>query len=69
MANPLFEEYNQNRQNNSPMNFFQALQQLKATGGDPNQRIQELLNSGKITQEQYNNAVERAKQLQKFFGK
>lgn len=30
---------------------------------DPNQAIQYLMNSGKITQEQYNQAVRQAKQL------
>jgi hypothetical protein len=58
MNNPLF--FNQ---------FMQRVQQLKAQiGGDPNKQIQQMLNSGKITQEDYNKAVERANQLRKMFG-
>ena len=67
MANSLYNQMNQ-QNNGGPMGFFQALQQLKSQGGDPNQRIQQMLNSGQITQEQYNNAVARAEQLRKFFG-
>lgn len=50
-------------------NFMQRLNYLKQTfKGDPNQKIQELLNSGKVTQEQYNQAVQQANQLKKMFG-
>lgn len=67
MANRLFNQMNPG--NNSPIGFFQALQQLKSKGGDPNQMIQNMLNSGQITQEQYNAAVAKAEQLQQIFGK
>lgn len=67
MANKLFNQMNPS--NNSPFGFFQALQQLKSKGGDPNQMIQNMLNSGQITQEQYNAAVAKAEQLQQIFGK
>ena len=71
MANPLYESMN--KQNNSPFNniqqFFQNLQQLKSSGIDPNQKIQELLNSGQVSQEQYNAAVEKAKSLLRLFGR
>lgn len=45
--------------------FMNSLNQLKAKGGDPNQMIQEMLNSGKVTQNQYNAAVQRAQEIQK----
>lgn len=32
--------------------------------GDPRQKVQELLNSGRVTQEQYNQAVKMAQQIQ-----
>lgn len=49
-------------------NFMQRLNYLKQTfKGDPNQKIQELLNSGKVTQEQYNQAVQQANQIKKMF--
>ena len=43
--------------------FTEQLNQLKAKGGDPNQIIQSMLNSGRITQAQYNSAVQRAQQI------
>lgn len=50
-------------------NFMQRLNYLKQNfKGDPNQKIQELLNSGKVTQEQYNQAVQQANQIKKMFG-
>lgn len=54
-------------QGNNIMNTIQRFQQFKQTfQGNPQQQVQQLLNSGKITQEQYNQAVEMAKQLQQF---
>lgn len=57
---------------NNPMMFnqlMQKVQQLKAQlGGDPNKQIQQMLNSGKITQADYDNAVKRAQELRKMFG-
>ena len=49
--------------NINPMQLIQDLNRLKAKGGDPNQMIQQMLNSGRITQSQYNDAVQRANQL------
>jgi hypothetical protein len=47
--------------------FMQALNKLKSQGGDPNQMIQDMLNSGRITQADYNNAVRQAQQIQQMF--
>lgn len=71
MANPYFDRYGQKPkyQNGSQMDFISALTQLKSKGGDPNQMIQQLLSSGKVTQEQYNTAVAKAQQLQTIFNK
>lgn len=64
MSNPLF-----NSMNSTPNNmngFFQRLNQLKQTfKGDPRQQIQNMLNSGQVTQEQYNRAVQMAQNIQK----
>ena len=46
------------------MQFMNQLNQLKAKGGDPNQMIQQMLNSGRISQGQYNEAVKMAQQIQ-----
>ena len=49
--------------------FMQRLNYLKQSfNGDPNQKIQELLNSGKVTQQQYDQAVKQANQIKKMFG-
>lgn len=66
MANPIFEQMNTNGSNA----IMQRVQQLKQQiGGDPNQHIQNLLNSGKVTQEQYNRAVQMANKMRGLFGK
>lgn len=74
MANPYFERYgqkqnHQNGSNVSQTDFISALAKLKSKVRDPDQMIQQLLSSGKVTQEQYNAAVAKAQQLQKIFGK
>jgi hypothetical protein len=53
--------------NINPMQFMQRLQQLKSQGGDPNQMIQQMMNSGRVTQAQYDAAVKQAQQIQKMF--
>ena len=59
--NPLYQQFGMNN------NFLGQLNALKAKGGDPNQMIQEMLNSGKVTQAQYNSAVQRANQIMSMF--
>ena len=56
--NPLYQQFGFNQ-----TSFWGQLNALKSKGGDPNQMIQEMLNSGKITQQQYNSAVQRAEQI------
>lgn len=46
--------------NNILQQFLQFKQNFK---GDPRQQVQQLLNSGKISQEQYNQAVQMANQM------
>lgn len=62
--NPLF---NQMQMPNNLMQRFQQFQQMFR--GDPRQHVQNLLNSGRVTQEQYNNAVQMANQLQRMLGR
>lgn len=59
MSNPMFQKFGFNQNN-----FMQSLQQLKSQGGDPNQMIQNMLNSGRVSQAQYNMAVQKAQQIQ-----
>lgn len=56
--NPLFNMLG----NNNPM--IKQFDEFKRTfKGDARQQVQSMLNSGQITQEQYNNAVNMANQL------
>ena len=65
MSNPLF-----GMMQNSQNNLLQRFQQFKQTfKGDPSQQIQQMLNSGKVTQAQYNHAVQLAQQMQRMMGK
>lgn len=67
MSNPLFGMMGGNQpQMNGLMQRFQQFKQ--AFTGDPKQRVQDLLNSGRISQQQYNQAVQMAQQLQKMIG-
>lgn len=59
--NPLFQQMMpQMPQNNVIQRFMQFRQQLR---GDPREQVQQLLNSGRITQAQYDQAVQTANQL------
>lgn len=49
-----------------PMNIVQQFMQFKKNfQGNPQQQIQQMLNSGKVSQAQYNAAVQKAQMLQK----
>ena len=63
MSNPLYQQM----QPQAPMNgFLQRFQQFQQMfKGDPRQQVQNLLNSGKVSQQQYNQAVQMANQLQR----
>lgn len=64
MANSLFNSMNRNAGTGGMGNIIQQFQQFRNTfQGDPRQQVQNLLNSGKVTQEQYNRAVQMANQL------
>ncbi len=52
----------------NPMQFMQMIPQLKQRYGanaDPNQIIQQLMNSGQIPQSAYDNAVRQVQQMQR----
>ena len=65
MPNQLYNMTQMNQPNDIVSRFRQFQQSFK---GDPKQQVQQLLNSGKVTQEQYNAAVQKAQMLQKMFG-
>lgn len=66
MSNPLFGMM----QNQAPMNgVVQRFQQFRQMfQGDPKQQVQQMLNSGRISQAQYNQAVQTAQQMAKMMG-
>ena len=54
---------------NGPQNIIQRFQQFqKMFSGDPRQQVQQLLDSGKVSQQQYQQAVQMAQQLQRMMG-
>ena len=63
MSNPLYDQFG-NKGNNG---FISQFNQFKKNfNGNPQQMIQQMLNSGKITQDQLNQAMQRANQLMRF---
>lgn len=59
--NPLYQQMN----NQPNSNIIQRFQQFKQSfSGNPQQIVQQMLDSGKISQERYNQAVQMANQLQ-----
>lgn len=67
MSNPLFNLLG-NQQSNPMLNTIQRFNQFRQQfQGDPQQIIQNMLNSGQITQQQYDNAVQQANALKDMF--
>ena len=66
MSNPLFNMMG----GINPMNMLmQRLQQFRQMfTGDPRQQIQQLMNSGKVSQDTYNQAYQQAQQIQRMLG-
>ena len=68
MGNPFF---NQNAQNQQPMGNPNMLQQFiqfrNNFRGDPKQKVQELLNSGQMSQQQFNQLSQLAFMFQNMF--
>lgn len=70
MGNPFYNAPPQGSPfgNNPMLNMIQQFQQFKANfQGDPKQKVQELLNSGQMSQQQFNQLSQLAQQFQSFF--
>jgi len=65
MSNPLYQQMT--NQSSDIVERFRQFQRMFT--GDPKQQVQQLLNSGKVSQGQYNAAVQMAQQLQQMLGK
>lgn len=62
MANPLYGALNgAGNKQGGPMNFVEFMKQMK--GKDPNQILNQMLSSGKLNQNQLNQAQQAAKQF------
>ena len=59
MANPFFESMKGQNQNPSILQQFDAFR--KNFQGDPKEKVQELLNSGQMSQEQFNTLSQLAR--------
>lgn len=64
--NPLFQQFNSNNPADSVVSRFNQFRQNFK--GNPQEIIQQMMNSGKITQAQYNAAVQQAQALSKMLG-
>lgn len=65
MSNPLFNLLGNSRFGNMQGLVSQFENFRKNFTGDPRQQVQQLLNSGQVSQDQYNQAVQIANALQK----
>ena len=66
MSNPLFSMLSGQMMNNPMIEKFRQFRQMFT--GDANTQIRQLMNSGKVNQQQYNQAVQMANQFKRMFG-
>lgn len=67
--NPLYEQIKKQGGNNQMQNMMKQFEEFKKTfSGNPQEQVQQLLNSGKVTQAQYDHAVRMANNLKKMLG-
>lgn len=72
MSNPLYQQMGNAvlPGMDNMQNLLQQFQKFQQTfSGDPRQQVQQLLNSGRVSQQQYDRAVQMAQQLQRMMGK
>lgn len=65
MSSPIFNAMGGNQGGNIMQQFQQFMQQMK--GKNPQEEINKLLQSGKVSQEQLNQAQQQAQQMQGMF--
>ena len=64
MGNPLFQGGQMPQQGGGPQNIAQQLQQFAGRiQGDPRQIVQQMLASGKMTQQQLDGLLQQARQI------
>lgn len=62
MANPLFNQFG-NKPNNPMVEFMNDFNRIRQTIKDPRQEVQNLLNSGQMSQQDFNRLSQMANQL------
>lgn len=67
MSNPLYGMMNQMPMMNPLMQKLQQFSQMFR--GDPKAQVEQMLSSGRVSQAQYNQAVQMAQQIQRMIGK
>lgn len=65
MANPVYNALNGNKQHNMLQQFQQFMNAMQ--GRDPNQILNELVSSGRVSQAQLDQAQRQAQQMQQMF--
>ena len=66
MSNPIYQQMQSVPVGGTGNNILQQFMQFRQNfSGDPKAQVQQLLNSGKVTQQQYDQAVNMANQFQK----
>ena len=66
MPNSLFKQYGNNSQYENLLKQFNQFR--NSFKGNARDQVQQMLNSGRITQEQYNQAVQQANALARMLG-
>lgn len=66
MNNPLYNDFQQQQAGGNILQQFRQF--CQGFRGDPQQKIQELMNSGKVSQQQYNGAVQMAQRFKWLLG-
>lgn len=70
MANPLFQQMGGGQMPGQVGQIMNAFNQFKQSyQGDPQQEVQRLLNTGQMTQEQYNRMQQMASYLSRMTGR
>lgn len=69
MSNPIFNAFGGGQMGNNPMNMMQQFQKFmhEMQGKNPTEEINKLLQSGKLNQQQLNQAQQMAQQMQGMF--
>ena len=66
MTNPIYQQVGGGVPNSGMAQMIQRFNQFRqAFTGDPRQQVQALLNSGRVSQAQYDQAVQMAQQMQR----